>query len=633
MRRRLTWVLLFGAVLLGAGSLHGAALLNRIQKENRQPGTTAWELTSPADNRQIEGYASLTSVPVGGNISLFVNTADATYSLTVYRMGWYGGKGGRKVLGPQLLAGVQQVTPTPDPTTGVFECKWTNPFTMHVPTSWLSGIYLVKLHGNASGKESYIIFTVRDSRRADLIFQQSVTTYQAYNGWPGTSAFGGHGQSLYGGDFYTGGPDGSSIPARVSFNRPYASDLGAGPPYGVGAGDFLRNAAPAAMEFGMLRWIEHNGYDVTYITDVDTHEDAGRLLRGKAFLSIGHDEYWSETMRANVIQARDAGVSLGFFGGNYLYWPTQFSPDSKGNPNRALAVDKTFGADGTFAGSRYNESEQLIVGGMWGPGHNNTNGDIFVNPRKEPTDAPLNHWVFSGTGLQEGDVIPGLIGIEYNAINPGFAVPSGMLTLIHTQVPDFGNTPGGGGFRLPDDFDGKDFNTWYDQAQAVAAANAGQYDFDQKTCRANPASTCTIDQDCGVDSNGNPVDACVFPCDQSPIPPLKIPPPPGGWLVPSGDKACSNPFPEWLVFGTRTDWSMTIYQAGSGAWVFNAATNQWSWGLDDYFTGLVTADGANNGPAIRTQCGYPWFHPGLVSCRHPAVDQITRNVLNKFIGR
>ena len=75
---------------------------------------------------------------------------------------------------------------------------------------------------------------------------------------------------------------------------------------------------------------------------------------------------------------------------------------------------------------------------------------------------------------------------------------------------------------------------------------------------------------------------------------------------------------------------MTVYQVGSGAWVFNAGTVQWSWGLDDYFTGLTTSDGANNGPAVRTQCGYPWFHPGLVSCRSDAVAQITRNVLNKF---
>ena len=613
-------------VLVSAGVQTSVANTNPIKKENLKPGTTDWQLTNPADNRQIEGYASLTSVPQHRFIDLFVNTADANYTLSVYRVGWYGGTGGRLVLGPKTLPGVQQVMPSPNPDTGIIECDWVQPFRIHVPYSWLSGIYLVKLHGDTSGKESYIIFTVRDTRRADLIFQQSVTTYHAYNGWPGTSPFGGPGQSLYGGDYFTGGPDGSGITAKVSLNRPYASDLAAGPPYGVGAGDFLRNAAPAAMEFDMLRWIEHNGYNVTYITDVDTHEDVSRVLRGKAFLSIGHDEYWSENMRANIVQARDAGVSLGFFGGNYIYWPTQFFPDQNGNPNRRLEVDKTFGSDGTFSGSLYNESEQFIAGGMWGPGHNNMNGDIFVNPRQDPTDAPLNHWVFANTGLQEGDVIPGLLGIEYNAINPDFGLPNGLLTLIHTQAPDFGNTPGGGGFRLPDDFDGKDFNTWYGQAKAVADANGGQYDFDPKFCRANPAAACTVDTDCAVG------DACIFPCDQSAIPPLNIPPPPGGWLMPDGfSQACRNPFPEWLVFGARTDWSMTIYQAASGAWVFNAATNQWSWGLDDYFTGLNNGDGVNNGPALRTQCGYPWFHPGLVSCRHPAVDQITRNVLNKFI--
>src|SRR4029077_12356239 len=92
-----------------------AVQANVIEDENLQPGTTAWELTNPADNRQIEGYASLTSVPVGGDIDLFVNTQDATYSLTVYRMGWYGGKGGRKVFGPQTLTGVDQVIPTVDP--------------------------------------------------------------------------------------------------------------------------------------------------------------------------------------------------------------------------------------------------------------------------------------------------------------------------------------------------------------------------------------------------------------------------------------------------------------------------------------------------------------------------------------
>src|SRR6266700_2286861 len=355
-----------------------AQQLNLIQKENRQPGTTAWQLTNPADNRQIEGYASLTSVAVGGDISLFVNTADTTYSLTVFRMGWYGGKSGRKGLGPQVLKGGQQVTP--DPSKGLIERHWTNPFTIHVPASWLSGIYLVKLHGNTSGKESYITFTVRDSRSVDLVFQQSVITYQAYNGWPGLPYLGGSGAySLYNVD-----SNGVQV-SQVSFSRPYGSypvdNPSYTPPlfdssqfggYGVGAGDFLNHGAPTAMEFGMLRWLEHEGYDVTYITDVDTHEDVGRLLRGKGYLSIGHDEYWTEQMRANVIQVRDAGVSLGFFGGNYMYWAVDLLADSNGRPNRTISlVDPSKTCTFTCMGA----PEQSVVGGNW-VNSVPTNGDI-----------------------------------------------------------------------------------------------------------------------------------------------------------------------------------------------------------------------------------------------------------------
>jgi hypothetical protein len=438
--------------------------LNKIQRENLQPGT---QLTNPADNRQIEGYASLTSVPVGGDIDLFVNTQDATYTLTVFRMGWYGGKGGRKVLGPQMLPGIRQPIPTGDPRTELIECNWTSPFHIHVPASWVSGIYLAKLHGKTSGKESYIIFCVRDSRRADLVFQQSVTTYQAYNGWLG--------QSLY--TFNTAG---ETQVDRVSFNRPYAAG---NPGQGAGAGDFLGTIAPVAIEYSMVRWLEREGYDVTYITNVDTHEAVGRLLRGKGFLSVGHDEYWSHNTKAHIIQARDHGVGLGFFSANYAFWPIDLEPS----------------------------------------------------------------------------------------------------------------------------FDGKDWNHWYETSVVG-------HQPDPDVCRegSRAGMTCTTD-------NTDATTGC-----------------PGASPAPGdGPHYCfpycnRTPFPYYS--NPRQDWAMTVYQASSGAWVFNGATNDWTWGLDDYFTGLHTPDGANNGPALRTQCGYPFFHPDLVSCRSPAIEQITRNVLNKFIN-
>jgi hypothetical protein len=633
-----------------------SAIPNKIQLENRQPGTTAWQLTNPADARQIEGYASLTSVPVGGNIQLFVNTQDSTYSLIVYRMGWYGGKGGRKMLGPKTLPGVQQVTPTTPPNAPqVLQCHWTNPFTIQVPASWLSGIYLVKLHGNRSGKESYIIFTVRDSRRADLVYQQSVITYQAYNSWPEPSPLGGFGHSLYDDDG-TG-----QVVTQASFNRPYGScpadDPNFTPPMfynsqfgklGIGAGDFLYHGAPAAMDFDMVRWLEHQGYDVTYITDVDTHEDVNRLLRAKGFLSGGHDEYWSEAMKSHVVQARDLGVSLGFLGGNYMFWPVDLRPDANGFSNRTISLANNSGlcsappcdsdsdcpvnlptcdhdrgvctsacmtdsdcptnyscqgntcrtpetgecnVDGdcpTNLKCRFKQcnftcmgaSEQTVVGGLW-VNSVPTNGDIVVQK-----GAPLDHWIFANTGLKEGDVIPGLIGVEYNGTDPNVVSPNGLLTLLDTQAPRFesGLVMGNGGYPLPDNFN-EDFNGWYDS----------------------------------VVSGGTP----DLTCEKNPIFPMNIVPP---------DGFCSNPWPATLAFGARTDWTMTLYQASSAAFVFNAGTNQWSWGLDDYFTGLTTLDGANNGPSFRVQCGYPWFHPGLVSCRSPAIEQITRNVLNRFIN-
>src|SRR5579883_1478702 len=97
---------------------------NPTATENQKTGTTAWQLANPATNRQIEGYASLTSVNRGGSIQFFVNTKASSYSINVYRMGWYGGTGGRLVAGPINVAGTSQVTPTADPTTGLIECRW-----------------------------------------------------------------------------------------------------------------------------------------------------------------------------------------------------------------------------------------------------------------------------------------------------------------------------------------------------------------------------------------------------------------------------------------------------------------------------------------------------------------------------
>jgi hypothetical protein len=420
----------FMATALGAAA--ATSLLARVghastvtQLENAKPGTSTWQLTNPAVNHEIEGYASLTSVDRSGQIQLFVNTRDATYTMDVFRMGWYGGAGARQVAGPITRSGIRQVIPTPG-SAGLIECDWIDPYVLTVPnnvsdpTDWASGIYLVKLTGTPSGKQSYIIFVVRDDARAsDLLFQSSVTTFQAYNGWGG--------KSLY----FANSPSGGA--RVVSFNRPYDASYGGG-----GAGElFVANFNKSGWEYNMLRWLEREGYDVTYATDVDTHEQADLLLSHKAFLSVGHDEYWTWPMRDHVEAARDQGVHLAFFGSNVSYWQVRLQPSAvTGTPSRtmvgykAAAGNDPFARDGIASNDRYitthwrdapvSRPESSMVGVGWV--YNPVNSDIVISNAA--------HWVFADTGLQNGDRLRGLLGYEVDAVFAGS--PAGIVRLARS---------------------------------------------------------------------------------------------------------------------------------------------------------------------------------------------------------
>lgn len=131
--------------------LHAASPL--IQMENSKPGTTEWQITNPGlTSGIIEGYASLTSVNRGGQIRLFVNTSEPTYTMDIFRVGYYGGLGARRMMPTISRTGRVQMIPPPDPTTGLVECDWADPYVLNIPnsadaTDWMSGIYLVKLTG------------------------------------------------------------------------------------------------------------------------------------------------------------------------------------------------------------------------------------------------------------------------------------------------------------------------------------------------------------------------------------------------------------------------------------------------------------------------------------------------------
>jgi hypothetical protein len=420
MSRRAMLTLLAGMV---AGCGGGRRLRSRAEApnltrdENARPGAADWELTAPATARQIEGYASETSVDRGGALDLHVSTSEPAYTVDVFRMGWYGGAGARRVAGPIVRPGRSQPMPAPDSVTGLIECRWTDPYRLRTADGdgpWPSGVYLARLTASASGRQAYVVFVVRDdARRAALLFQSSVTTFAAYNNWGG--------RSLYA--FNSAG-----APARaVSFDRPYAMNA-----YGVpldGAGDFLRR-----FEYNAVRWLEREGYDVAYATDVDTHRRADLLPRHRVFLSVGHDEYWTWEMRDHVEAARDRGIHLAFLGANASFWQIRLEPNAAGTPDRTLVGYK----DGAAADPAVTDPARVRrVTGHWrdAPTARPEAAMIGVMYVADPVDADVvvddaAHWAFAGTGLPRGAALPGLLGYEVDAIAP--ASPPGLARLAHS---------------------------------------------------------------------------------------------------------------------------------------------------------------------------------------------------------
>lgn len=377
---------------------------NIIVTENARPGTDRWRLRSNP-SAAISGYASATSAAAGETLRFFVSTADAEVQIEMFRMGWYAGLGGRRMTNAITRPGENQPVPAPD-ADGLIRCQWHETYSFQIPSDWVSGVYLAKLTGQPSGNQSYIIFVVRDERPADLLFQTSVTTYQAYNNWGG--------KSLY--------PFNSTGPAakKVSFDRPYSTD--------DGASDYLFR-----WEYNMTRFVEREGYDVTYITNIDTHTSPSTLRRAKAFLSVGHDEYWTWAMRTNVEAARDAGVDLAFFSANSCYWQIRLEDDNRtmvGHKETALFTDPILN-DGNalndfLTTTRWRSvpvfrPEEAMIGVMYV--ESPIDGDITISN--------ASHWVFDKTGLQNGDRLKGLLGYEVDAMH-GVTPPPNLVRLAHS---------------------------------------------------------------------------------------------------------------------------------------------------------------------------------------------------------
>jgi hypothetical protein len=380
---------------------------NAIVCENFNAGAprSEWDVTGAGD-LSIQGFATEMSVNRGETVRFKVKTDASSYQLAIYRMGYYGGSGARRIATINPTAALPQAQPSclSDPATGLVDCgNWQESASWPVPAGATSGIYFAKLTRGDTGGGSHILFIVRDDAgHSDLVFQTSDSTWQAYNQYEGKS-------------LYTGGP--GTNPARaykVSYNRPITTR-------GTNPDSSVFNA-----EYPMVRWLEANGYDVSYVSGIDTDRRGAAALNPqahKAFLSVGRDEYWSAAQRANVEAARNAGLSLAFFSGKEIFWKARWeaSIDGTNTPFRTLVSYKE-----TYANAKIDPAGPSIWTGTW--------RDPRFSP---PADGGRPENALSGT----------ISTVECCLTNPTISVPAAAATL-----PFWRNTPiaaTGGGLLSP----------------------------------------------------------------------------------------------------------------------------------------------------------------------------------------
>ena len=288
-----------------------AADPNPIVAENALQGNPAseWDVSGAGD-ASIQGFATDISVNRGSTIDFKIDTSATAYDVRIYRLGYYGGAGARLVTTIPSTAVTAVDQPgcslsdipigAPSTTSGkLLDCgNWSVSASWAVPSTATSGVYIARPTRLDNGGASHIPFIVRDDAgHSDLLFQTSDTTWQSYNVYGGYNAY---------------GSSGATMAEKLSYNRPFTTR-------GAELENYLFNA-----EYPMIRWLERNGYDVAYSSAVDTERHANLIANHKVFMSVGHDEYWSQGRRDAVTAARDAGVNLAFFSGNEVYWKTRW---------------------------------------------------------------------------------------------------------------------------------------------------------------------------------------------------------------------------------------------------------------------------------------------------------------------
>jgi hypothetical protein len=414
-----------------------------VALENRAIGTRAWRLPGPPDeiggaaHGPVTGYVGSQGIAPGERQAVYVNAyGTRTVTLQVFRMGWYGGRGGRLVLQSAPLTAVSQPACTHRAATGLTECRWHPTLTFPIPRALPSGVYIVKLSAS-TGAQSDCLFVVRPARAPRLLVEIPTATYEAYNAWGGDSLYAGAGKPV--------GATGTKQGVEVSYDRPYDSQTGAGQ-------FFIREVA-------IVRFLERYRYAVGYTTIDSLDRDPAQVRGVRTLMDVGHSEYWSLRDALAFARAHGSGASLIFMSSDTMAWRVRFAAataasSQQGSPDHRIVAYKEYAA---------RDPNQAEASGLFPLGGAPLVGSAYdgcITPRLRGQGPPVYRyytwspapglrpsWLFAGTGVTASTRIGGIVGYELDqrtaASRPGTVVvgsgAGGSCTGVSEPAPARGS--------------------------------------------------------------------------------------------------------------------------------------------------------------------------------------------------
>jgi hypothetical protein len=380
----------------------------------------------------IRAYPRFPSLLPGERLVLHVSTDSPWFRVEFFRQG-------RELVRMPMDAPVLDGSDLPEGPPDL-DWGWT-PYEFNIATDWPGGVYFAMLTEIApdgtetrpdstttfatSAKAMFVLRHAGPVPAGTPLYKLSWATFVAYN----ATGYG----SLYSEAVWSrGGPQPGF---KVTWRRP-----------GCGTGGVVMAASPPDhyapqsdrqtfehWDAPFVRWLEEEGYATHYCTDWDLHNDPGMCEPYSLLLSVGHDEYWSPSVR-DVFRAHlERGGNIAFFTGNTCFWRIHFTDDA--TAITCAKVLPTALEDVQWRRDSWIEQEPETsltcvtyeLGGGWWDGKRQTLGFTVQH---------AGHWLYEGTGLKEGEVFGDdpdhpLIGYEVDGAafvrRNGFAVPTGEL--------------------------------------------------------------------------------------------------------------------------------------------------------------------------------------------------------------